>query len=823
MTINTLQELFSKLLETTTPSGVKEILSSIGDVSDIGLNQTFGNLKLHWHPYGGKTSNYSTIGLASKPGRSITERITNAIDAIIEERALNTQTKPTSPQQAVNEWFGRPYSNAETGLFSWKYSEGGYDRKIGVILSDSGKDEAPTVDILDFGVGIRSIHFPTSILSLQEGNKITKKFLVGAFGQGGSSTLAFSEYVLIVSRHVENSEDVSFTLIKEISLGDDYKENCYAYLASTSEEGTQVIPNFALDNDLSLYPGWDKLRLNDLKNGTLVRHYAFRLTGIAKAIGPREGNLYHYLHFSLFDPLLPFQIIDLRREGEKANQQISTGSRNRLMKLVSKSDTEIDNSNSECKLYRPFVYIRPYGAETECVKIEYWVVFNQEKKKNKKTGEDYYDLRSDSNSLYVQKRHPAILTLNGQNQGELTTSQVSKDLGLDLVCRHLIVHIDVTEAPKTVKNQLFTTNRETLKDGDVLESIKQELKRILAEDSELKAIDNELVERATSEVTQSTDNEVKKQIVSLLREAGFTPSAEGDATRKGDGKESPDPPPPPPPPPSPPPPPPVPLATLPYPHVSRLEIVSPKGKLAIPLNRTGNIKIETDADSQFKEELRLKVEPDSIEIASYFPLHGGRAKWRLRTTENSKIGDKGKVTVTLTLPNGDQLKAQTDYEILEQIAKPSKEEKGFIPDFEVIPTTPGDENWNKAWENISEDSEEVTSVAYIPKKFGLKTIVYYSTVFDHYKTTIDKLTLSRSPLANFFDLNYKVWIGYHAILQLNSHQSDTTQSDDYENRMERERENERSLVAQMQVKQALKSAELMLTNSKQSAASHVET
>ena len=816
MAISTVQELFNQLLKTTTPLEVRNILTEIGDVTDIGLDNPFGKLKLHWHPYGDKTSNYSTIGLASKPGRSITERITNAIDAVLEEHALKVSpTKPTSPQAAVNEWFGRPFSTADTGLFNWKYGEGNYDRKAGLILSDSGNEEAPTVDVLDFGIGITPDNFPETILSLQKGNKITKKYLVGAFGQGGSSTLEFSEFVFIVSRNVENPTLVSFTLIKEITLGEDYKDNCHAYLAFTNEKGEQTVPSFTLNESINLYNN-EKLRLNEFKHGTLVRHYAFRLTGIFRAIGPREGNLYHYLHCSMFDPLIPFQIIDIRQKGDKINQQISTGSRNRLMKLFAKTDSEIDGSNSECKLYRPFAYIRPHGATTECVKIEYWVIYNYEKKKNKKTGEEYYDLRGESNSLYVQRRHLAVLTMNGQNQGELTVSQVSKDLGLDLVSKHLVIHIDATDAPSNVKRQLFTTNREMLRDGDVLESIKQELKRILKDDTELAELEKQLEEKEISEVTESTDDDVKKQIVKLLREIGFTPSAEGDTTRQGDGDTTDNPPPPIEPPPPPPPPTP-PLPTLPYPDVTKFEIVSPKTKMEIHLNKTGLILVETDADSRYKDVIKMKIEPESLESSSYFPLHGGRVKWRLKTSETAKVGDKGKISVSLTKPNGDQLRDEIEFEVLAAKEKPSKEEKGFIPDFDVLPTTPGDDKWNKAWESIPEESEERFSVAYVTRKIGNKTIVFYSTVYSPFKTMTDRLKIANSPLYKFFETNYKVWIGYHAILQFNSQQNDTPDSDEQEKKIEQEREKERALVAQMQVKQAFNSSELMFSLSKQKA------
>ena len=71
MTINTAQELFTQLLKATTPLEVREILSVIGDFAETGLDKPFGKLQLHWHPYGNKTSNYSTIGLAKSNSFSL--------------------------------------------------------------------------------------------------------------------------------------------------------------------------------------------------------------------------------------------------------------------------------------------------------------------------------------------------------------------------------------------------------------------------------------------------------------------------------------------------------------------------------------------------------------------------------------------------------------------------------------------------------------------------------------------------------------------------------------------------------------------------------
>lgn len=821
MAIDNIEELFKQLLRTTTPAEMKKILAEIGDVTDIGLDRPFGKLQLHWHPYGNKTSNYSTIGLASKPGRSLTERITNAIDAVLEGRSLSAATVPISPQAAVNEWFGRPYSGPDAGIFNWKYEQGNNDRKVGVILTESGVKEAPTVDVLDFGIGILPEKFATTILSLQEGNKSRKKYLVGSFGQGGASTIDYCDYVFIASRSIQNPNIVSFTVIKEMVLSSEYDYDCSAYLTLSDANGNQTVPSFLINETIKLYDSNEKLRMNDFLNGTLVRHISFRLTNISKPLSPSEGNLYHYLHCSLFDPLLPFQIIDLRnRNGIK--QEISTGSRNRLMKIVAKAESELDGSNTEYRLYRPFAYIKPFSATMPCVKVEYWVIFNYEKKKNKKTGIEFKDLRADSNALYVQKKHFAVFTLNGQNQGELTISQLTKDLDIGEVSKHLVIHIDVTDAPKHVKKQLFTTNRELLKDGDVLDSIKDEVRRILKEDSQLEAIEKELQEKAISEVTESTDDEVKKQIVRLLQDAGFTPSAEGDTVRKGNGTETVDPTPNPNPDPPPPPEPPEPLATLPYPQVTRFEIVSPKATLKININKTALIKLETDGDSQFDKDIRIKIEPESLDILTVWGLEGGRKKWRLKATETAKVRDTGRIFVTLTKPNGDQLKSEINFEVLESVEKPSKEERGYIPDFEVLPISPGDDNWKVAWDNVPEDSEETYKVAYIPRKIGMKTIVYYSTVFTPFKETIERLKLTNSPLYKFFETNYKVWIGYHGILQYNFQQNEAFETDEQEEKIKIEREKDRALVAQMQVKQAMKSSELMLTVSKQKTSLSIE-
>lgn len=809
MPIKTLSDLLSRLLHESSSPAVKSILDEIGDTSNIGLDVPFGDLGLFWHPYGGNNSNYSSVGLGTKSGRSLTERITNAIDAVLEERANTSPSKPSSPQRAASEWFGRPITGADSGLFSWEYSDGQYDRKVAVVLLQSESENAPTVDVLDHGIGLSPEQFPKTILSLQSGNKLDKKYLLGAFGQGGSSTLAFSEYAFILSRSKKQPSRLAFTLIRILNLGDDYKEDCYAYLAAKDKNGDIVVPSVEFDaDDLPIYLNLpSKIKVSKFKHGTLVRHYSYKLQDLSGTLSPQPGNLYHFLHFSMFDTLLPFRVIDLRESG-KEKDEVVKGSRNRLMSYAEKATEDEDvTGRTQLKHYRPMEFVAPVGYEP-CVGIEYWVVFNQEKR----SGE--YRLRKDSSALYVQKKYPIVGTMNGQAQGELS-AQLLRDMGLSLISRYIVIHIDSTRVPTKIRRELFATTREGFKEGPVLASIMQVLEKMLREDGKLFELEKELTEKITSKEAETANEEVRKQITKLLIDAGFTAKIDGQALSEGKGeslripRDKPsaprviDP-----------------LFTLPFPEVTKFEIVTPKPVMKIHINDSETILVETDGDAEFdrKSLIGIRFDPSLLEIASKSPLRGGRIRWRLRALENAQPGATGKIHATITRLDGTQIADSIDYEILPELEKPTKQNKGNVPPFDVRPVSPDEDTWSLiVWSNLEETDEKIKSVAYKPIVQGDGTIiVYYSTVFPSFSYQVEKLKLQSEALLNLFETNYKIWIGYHAILQHNeSHNTD----DDAQDKLF---EDERVRVAQIQVKQAMKSAELLHRISKEQHVAGVE-
>ena len=225
--------------------------------------------------------------------------------------------------------------------------------------------------------------------------------------------------------------------------------------------------------------------------------------------------------------------MDLRNTG-KEKDEIVTGSRNRLMKLVEAAEAadESDGGGSKSKLrhYRPMEFVVPLGAALPCVGIEYWVVLN-----HRKVG-DRIRLRGQSNELYLQRGHPIIGTLNGQNQGELTAS-VLRELNLGMVAKHIIIHIDATNADRKIRRELFVATREGFKEGPVLNQLIQVLKTMLQDDEQLFAIERELTEKLASREHESTNEEVKRQVTKLLLEAGLQPSQEGPTDGKGESIE----------------------------------------------------------------------------------------------------------------------------------------------------------------------------------------------------------------------------------------------------------------------------------------------
>jgi hypothetical protein len=131
-------------------------------------------------------------------------------------------------------------------------------------------------------------------------DKAEKPYLIGVFGQGGSSTYAASKYSLVVSRRpaqfLDGAPDgIGWTIVKKV-IPKGRRDPYYAYLASLPDGR---VPSITIDNG----------RANEFAPGTLFRHigYDFGRQGSAVA-----RTLFYALNHVLFNPVLPYDLYALK-------------------------------------------------------------------------------------------------------------------------------------------------------------------------------------------------------------------------------------------------------------------------------------------------------------------------------------------------------------------------------------------------------------------------------------------------------------------------------------------------------------------------------
>ncbi|MEO8650512.1 MAG: hypothetical protein ABI539_15220, partial [Acidobacteriota bacterium] len=382
---------------------------------------------------------------------------------------------------------------------------------------------------------------------------------------------------------------------------------------------------------------------------------------------------------------------------------------------------------------------------------------------------------------------------------------------LGMLSRHIVVHLDASRSDRRVRRELFTTTREGFKEGPQLDNLMTTLAGMLKDDGRLKEIEQGLADRLINRGNQTTNDKVKKQITRLLRDAGFSRTADGESEDpggeqeggpggegiegggggEGGGRGKPSP-----------------LPTKPYPDVTRWEIVSPEELSKVRLNGRSKVRVETDADAMFDSEglISLEFEPHKVEVASVSALTAGRKQWRLRAAESAKIGDSGTVTAVLRTPNGGELRSAIGYEVTPPVDAGDKGRRGRVPDFEVLPISPDKgedvDIWMQLWPQHEGASRiKKSEAAYKVLKSSDKTVVYYSTGYGPYVERLERMNAKSKALAGLFDENYQVWIGYHAILQLPADQ----QADESETEA---MEQERCRVAQVQLRVAEEMSEL---------------
>lgn len=633
-----MEDIFLKLLAACKPDQIRDVIIAIGKTA-----------KFRFEPVGGRKNNLATINIGTDPAAGVTERITNAIDAVLEKEWV-LQEKPEnikSPRRAAELWY-----DIEDGRLS-KIKDPNDSRLkklsslVTVTLLDSGQPSKPTVEIRDKGIGIMPDQFSKTILELNGGNKIGKLHLMGAYGQGGSTALAWNSLTVIISKSaLDNDKKYAAWTIVRINQGDvnTDKHGWYEYLVDSSTGNPFVVE----------IP--DKI----FESGTLVRHIMMDLGKYKGKITTPSNSLWYLAHNYLFDPILPFTIAD--RRGDAKENRMVTGN-NRLL-------TFTENLEYNQKVNLTF--------KDGKVVIYYWVL------------NALGDGAKDRIRHYTQVSQPIIITFNGQKQGVLGNGIIKDNLKLPFLDRYLIVQIEADNMDNESKRQLFSSTRESLKETSILEELKKLTIDTLAEDDKLKELDRDRKKRYfTQEDTHVLDSlrkRLARRITSYLQSAGSGTSVTAKSAReKGDVENLP------------------PISIEEPPTLFEITTKSPK---EVYLNKTFSIKFKTDAHPNYfvrPETFVAFIEPHS------FGMFTGTAKvndgygWAyFKTNDDTSIGDVGKITLELRPPSHKSFSATIDVVAVEnpETSNPNNSGKNKTPNIDVsfvYKTEPffAEKNWDE--------------------------------------------------------------------------------------------------------------------------------
>lgn len=707
----TVEEFYRAVAGAGTVSEVEEALTAFSAEHSA---------ELAWKPFGGKPNNRGVIELSADPGRSVVERLTNSIDAVLELEHERHRGLPTcrTPREGASAWLNVP----EGGLSEMTAAQRrALAHRVVVKLLPGDSREQRTVEVQDGGIGLAADEMPNTILSLNESNKWQKHYLAGTYGQGGSSTLAVSRYTFIASRRSDDLP-VGFTIVRYLDLPpEEYKTGHYVYLCM----GGKVLEG--------------KLQAEELGTGTLVKHFGYDLSSYPSPVGP--NSVYGLLNETLFDPVMPVwldnRIHDYRR--------VIKGSRNALNGALDEGDEERRGPRIAHPMPMFHVPLEDYGR----IGIEYWVL-ERPSRENKRPS-----------AAYVNPSKPIVLTLNGQAHAELSSVVIRKHAELPYLTQRLICHLDCNDLTAAAKRALFASTREEARRGIVYERIEEELVKALRSDDELIRLNNEARQAGMRERDETATQEMRKEVARLLRIHGVSVAETGGeqpSGKEGVGQR----------PTRPRVPRPKPQPIEPHEPPTYIRIVwDEEADISFYADQRRYMRIETDANSSYynpkdpaASRINIIVTGAEIRCSGSTPLQGGRMRAILECLPVSTVGAVGHVRVELSRPGLPTLSDERGYRIIEKPPSRPSDQQLTLPPFDWIPVDgPEDQRWTDlGW------PEDVNAVASSAEMENGKLVIYYSTVFPPYTAQLRGVEQRNVGFGASFTGRYKIWLAVHSLI-----------------------------------------------------------
>jgi hypothetical protein len=630
-----------------------------------------------WMPLGAKEGNFGLVNIGSDPGFAFIERITNALDALIDEAArrapLAVVAELSSPRAAVAALFAIPEGRT-IHLAPERQEQIAQD--VVVTIGDGTVYARPLLEVRDTGTGLAPDAMPATILNLAGSNKIAKPYLAGAYGQGGSTTFAFSPDGTILASATDDSA-VGITFVRYCELDARKNKNGrYEYLSRPGDAGVGRIPRDTVT----------------FARGTLVRHFDYDLGAYAGDARLPERSLLALVQTALFDPVLPFTIVENRvrfrttRAVDADSVPLLTANMPQLDALALVEPVAVTDRAPAVAPKAPRAHRAPSLAEPA---LPAAITYAGHFARLQRAGSDaveyaqsvqiplqpiganniatahYWLLAAPDPLLHPDPRHPIVMTNFGQTHGVEDRRLIVDALRLPFLKNDLVVQIELDGLSPSVKRELLSTTRDRLKRGSRYNALIEAIVEALGDDPQLQAANTRRRLRVLENQQKTDYKKLRRRFAELIEK--FRPGEEAAAQRSDTGRngsvaaaggssdtETVDVPP-------------VPLPTLAHPTFLRIK--RGDGPLRLRRARRSAIVVESDAPNGYlavHENARLVlVDPtlNSVRFLRTSDFRGGRARLSVRT--DLPLESTGTIGARLTDATGSVFADDAPYLVVE--------------------------------------------------------------------------------------------------------------------------------------------------------------
>lgn len=614
--------------------------------------------------------------MGSEPYDAITERITNSMDAMIE---LNVELNPSlktakDPRTAIEQIYKIREGNLryippkEVGVLA---------SNINLLFLDGDDVKKPTIEIMDKGIGQHPDDFSQTLLGLNRDYKVSKFYLIGAFGQGGQTSFANCEYGLIISRkdpkllQKGQMDEVGWSIVRYRDPTTEtqfYKIGYYEYCIEAKTNKIPIIDPKLLDFAF--------------ERGTIIRLISYSLPkGSSDAI-QAEGTAWHYLSQSLFDSLLPIRVFEGRKRYENRNRPM-TGLASRLWKGGKEKKVKIEINNQ----YN--VNLGQYGE----IIINYWCLKPIADPKEKI---NWRDIKKG----YVSSNSAIFVTLNGQRHGVETSNFLRDKANLTFSYDYIIIQVDCDNLENTAKKTLVTSTRERLKEGPMKDILFEEVANILKNDVNIARFEKERKDailtattfKETSNIRKlvgkyiAQNDELKELQVMFKRERQEKIISETVKKEEKEDIEK------------------IDITELIIPELKNiptyLKILNRKNPIPIEKGGSAVIRLETDVDDQYLdgekfERLRCIHQKNMTKFKSHSKLRNGKISYQIFCPSSKRIGSKEILCFELKIDDKPSLFAEREIICVEPQNRKKEQKETNIPEPKIIAISKKDSQWNE--------------------------------------------------------------------------------------------------------------------------------